>query len=77
MFILKLAVLTCAFYLLVAVILEAVFLAIVHWKGGVAWAFYNWTGIAVVVSFWGVIWLASFLLAFRIVFPNVWARVIG
>ena len=77
MFILKLTALTCAFYLLAGVILEATFLAIVYWKGGVAWAFRSWTGIAVVASFFGAIWLASFLLAFRIVFPNIWAKFIA
>jgi hypothetical protein len=72
MFVLKLALLTCAFYLIAAICIEAAILAFSHWRGGYAIYFSSWTGIALVVCFFGTIWLVSFLLAFRIIFPRIW-----
>jgi hypothetical protein len=77
MFFLRLALYTCAFYLGVAFVLEAAVLAFTYWKGGFGISFSGRGAIAVFAGFWGVIWLLSFLLAFRMVFQNVWARFVG
>lgn len=52
-------------------VLQAVVLTV--GKGEEAIAFTERGNIAVFTIFFALIWLASFLLAFRIVFPKVWA----
>jgi hypothetical protein len=72
-FVARLALYTCAFYLAVALVLQAVVLAFTYWKGfGIFFA--GRMGIATFAGFWGIIWFVSFMLAFRIVFHEVWAR---
>jgi len=76
MFLLKLTLYTCAFYFAIALpiiiaelILESRIIFGVHFHGR--------TGIAVFAAFWGIAWLASFLLALRAGFPFVWAKLVG
>ncbi|MBZ5549713.1 MAG: hypothetical protein LAO22_17445 [Acidobacteriia bacterium] len=76
MFILRLTLYTCAFYLGMGLLLQAGVLA-VSWKGGFSIFFSGLSGIVVFASFFGVLWLLSFGLAFRFVFPNVWSRFVG
>jgi hypothetical protein len=77
MFVLKFALLTCVFYLVAAICVETAIFGLAHWRGGVGIYFSSWTGIAVIAGFFGVIWLASFLLAFRIVYPRIWIGLWG
>jgi hypothetical protein len=51
--------------------------ALLSWKGGYAIFFGGRAAITVFASFFGLIWAISFLLAFRIVFPSVWATIVG
>lgn len=74
MFFFRLTLYTCAFYLAFALPIVAAELVITYWKGGFAIFFPGRGGILALAGFWGVIWLISFALAFRVVFPNVWAR---
>lgn len=76
-FFLRLTLYTCAFYLAFALPLAAAELAVTYWKGGFGIFFSGRSGIAAFVSFWGLVWLVSFLLAFRIVFPFVWSRLLS
>ena len=76
MFVLKLALVTCAFYLIAAICIEGVLFAVARWRGGYQIFFGNWTAIAVAAAFSGSIWLASFLLAFRIVTPRAWIALV-
>ncbi len=64
MLILKLAAVTCAFYLAAAVLMEVVLIMMTHFLGGI-WGFFpkRWGWIIV----FGSVWLASFVFAFRIV----------
>jgi hypothetical protein len=77
MFFLKLALYTCGFYLAIAVLLEAAAFGLTLWKGSFAVYFSGRGGIAAFAGFWGLIWLLCFLMAFRLVFSNVWAKFIG
>jgi hypothetical protein len=77
MFVLKLALLTCAFYLTAAICIEGALFALTHWRGGYGIYFSSWTGIAVVCCFFGAIWSVSFLIAFRIVWPRMWLPPVG
>ncbi len=64
MFILKLAAVSCAFYLAAAVLREAVIFMISHFYGGMGGFFpkrWGW------IFIFGSVWLVSFLRAFRIV----------
>jgi hypothetical protein len=70
----RLTLYTCGFYLAMGLLLEAVTLALTHWKGGFSIFFQGLSGIVVFASFFGIQWLLSFGLAFRLVFPNVWSR---
>lgn len=75
-FVVKLALYTCGFYFVAALLLQAVVTDLTFWRGfGISFA--RRMGIATFASFWGIIWLVSFLLSFRIVFPNVWSRSVG
>ena len=62
-FILKLALVTCVFYVGVCLLMEAVLLAVVYLKGGVFYfvRFWPWFGI------FSVVWFICFTLAWRFV----------
>ena len=77
MFVLRLTFFTCLFYTTIGLVIQAGLLLLTYWKGGVAISFGSRSGIAVFASFFGIISRLSFLLAFRIVFANVWARFAG
>ena len=79
MFFLRLTLYTCAFYLAIALPIIVAELVIEFWKGGSIFGitFMGRAGIVAFAGFWGIIWLTSFLLAFRIVFQFVWSRLVG
>jgi hypothetical protein len=77
MFFLRLTLYTCAFYLAIALPIIVAELVIEFWKGSFAIAFMGRGAIAVFASFWGIVWFASFLLAFRTAFPFLWSRLVG
>jgi hypothetical protein len=57
----KTALVTCAIYVGIAILLEALLLGVTHWKGGVVFSI-NFKARALI---FGLIWLASFALAWR------------
>lgn len=61
--ILKMARVTCAFYLAGSILLEALLLGVVHWKGGIFYWF-NFKSWALIFA---TIWLGSFALTWRVV----------
>jgi len=63
-FILKLAIVTCAFYMGITLLLFAGLMVLVHSKGMVGYAL-NWRSWGM---FFGVVWLVSFNAAWRIVY---------
>jgi hypothetical protein len=67
MFFLRLTLYTCTFYLAIALPFILTESAMERWGGGFGIHFTR-SGFLVIVGFWGIAWLASFLLAFRIVF---------
>jgi hypothetical protein len=67
----KTALVTCAFYLGIALVLEALLLGVAHWKGGVIYSI-NFKAWALV---FGLIWLASFALAWRVTIVPALAKV--
>ena len=69
---LRLALDTCGFYLAAVACIQAAMFAAIRWTGSVSITFLHWTGIGAFAAFFGLIWLGSFLLAFRIVFADVW-----
>jgi len=78
MFFLKLTLYTCAFYFAIALPFIVAELVAEFWKDGSFGIFFlGRGGIAAFTGFWGIVWLASFLLAFRAVFPFVWAKLVG
>ena len=79
MFFLRLTLYTLGFYLAIALPIIGSELAIEVWKGGHTFIilFQGRLGVAAFAGFWGIVWLASFLLAFRSVFPTVWSRFVG
>ncbi len=77
MFVLRLTLYTFAFYLAIALPIIVAEFVVVFWKGSFAIFFMGRGGIAAFAGFWGTVWLASFLLAFRTVFPFVWSRLVG
>jgi hypothetical protein len=62
MFILKLAIVTCAIYMGITLLLLVGGLVIVHWKGMVG---YNYNFRAWAILF-GLMWFVSFIIAWRI-----------
>ncbi|MGA7077585.1 MAG: hypothetical protein WBQ43_19760 [Terriglobales bacterium] len=58
----KLALVTSAFYVGIAIALEALLLGLMYWKGGIFYTI-NFKGWAIL---FGLIWLASFALAWRV-----------
>jgi hypothetical protein len=77
MFFLRLTLYTCAFYLAFTLPIAAAELAITYWKGGFGIDFIGRGGVAGFAVFWGLVWLISFVLAFRMVFPFVWSRLLS
>jgi len=77
MFILRLTFFTCVFYMAIGVLIEAGLIALTHRTGAVVMYFSSRTGIVGFASFFGIIWVFSLLLAFRMVFANVWSRFVG
>ena len=67
MIILKLGVLTCAFYLGISVLMEAAVFGLAIWKGSVAFFLTRW-GLGAVFA---AVWLASFSLAWHFVYAGV------
>ena len=59
----KTALVTCAFYVGISVLLEALLLGVSPWKGGIMYSL----NFKVWALWFGVIWLASFALAWRII----------
>jgi hypothetical protein len=66
----KTALVTCAFYIGIAIVLEALLLGVTHWKGGIFYSI-NFKAWAIV---FGLIWLASFALAWRVTIVPLLAR---
>jgi hypothetical protein len=58
----KIALVTCAFYLGISLLIEALLFAFTLWKGGILYTFDSrvWTVV------FGLIWLVSFLVAWRV-----------
>ncbi len=73
MFYTKLALVTCAFYLGVSILLDAAVFGMAMWKGSFVLAATR-TGWLV---FFGIVWLISFLLSWRIVMAPLFARIHG
>ncbi len=63
--IIKLALLTCGFYLAVALLMEATLLFVAHWKGQAGLFAPRWVWTILL----GLIWLLSFRLAWHFVIP--------
>ena len=78
MFFLKLTLYTCAFYLAIAlpIILGELAVEFVG-SGSFGISFFGRRAIVAFAGFWGIVWLASFLLAFRAVFPFFWSKLVG
>jgi hypothetical protein len=70
MFILKLTLVTCAFYMGITLLLLVGLLAIIHLKGMVGYTL-NWRSFGVL---FGLIWLVSFSAAWRIVYHQFTVR---
>jgi hypothetical protein len=69
-FILKLAIVTCVFYMGITLLLCAGLMMLVHSKGIVGYAL-NWRPLG---TLFGLIWLVSFSAAWRIVYHQLTAR---
>jgi hypothetical protein len=70
MLIMKVALLSCAFYLGIAVVVELAFFALALWKDSVGY-FFTWWGWA---AWSGAAWLVSTRLAFRLVVSGIRAQ---
>jgi hypothetical protein len=68
----KVALVTCAFYLGLNVVLEVGFFGLARWKGGVAGIHFTRGGQYI---FFGILWLISYSLAWRIVAAPIFARI--
>ena len=76
MFFLKLTFYTCVFYLAISLPIILGELAVEHWRGMFSIFFRGRSGMITFTAFWGIVWLVSFLLAFRIVFGSrMWSYV--
>ena len=67
----KLALVTCAFYLGVNILLDATMFGVALWKGGFGFYF---SSRAAWIVFFGFIWLLSFALAWQIVLTPLHAK---
>lgn len=71
MLIMRLAFMSCAFYLAIALLAELAFFAATFWKRDVGIFFNSWGWVA-----WSlVVWLFSTSLAFRIVMRGIHAKI--
>jgi hypothetical protein len=68
MFFLRLTLYTCGFYLAMALPIILGEFAVEHWVGMFGIHFHGRLGFSVFAALWGLLWFASFLLSFRIVF---------
>jgi hypothetical protein len=75
MFFLRLTLYTCAFYVCIALPIIIVDFVITY-RSGFGVLFSGRSGIAAFAGFWGLVWLTSFVLAFRKVFPFIWAKLV-
>jgi hypothetical protein len=66
----KLALVTCGFYLLISILFDAALFGMALWKGGVLVTATKSGWLA----FFGIAWLLSFLLSWRIVVTPVFSR---
>ncbi len=71
MIILKLAVVTCAFYLAAAALMWAATIVLAHLLGGFGYSVTRWGWAAL----FGTVWLTSFLLSWRIVVTPILAKI--
>jgi hypothetical protein len=71
MLIMKLALWTCAFYLLLALLMELALFVFLNWKGDSVGVFFRWWGWA---TLFGAVWLISFSGAFYIVLSGIRAK---
>jgi hypothetical protein len=71
MFLLMLTLYTCTFYLCVALPIVIAELVISYRSGGFVISSFGRSAVPVFAGFWGIVWLVSFVLAFRMVFPCV------
>ena len=71
MFVLKLALVTCAVYIGLTLLLLVAGLVIVYWKGilGYDYSFRAWAVL------FGIIWFVSFVISWRIVIQPMLARI--
>jgi hypothetical protein len=76
MFFLRLTFYTLAFYLAIALPIIVAEL-VIEWRGIFSIFFMGRGAIAAFAGFWGIVWFASFLLAFHITFPFLWSRLAG
>jgi hypothetical protein len=70
MFILRLSIVTCAFYLGITLLLVLGMAMLVHLRGSV-WYLFNWRSVGLL---FGLIWLLSFGAAWHIVFNQFVTR---
>jgi hypothetical protein len=70
MLIIKVALLSCVFYLCVALVVEGAFFAVTLWKDSVG-IYFTWWGWA---AWSGAVWLPSTSLAFRLVANGIRAK---
>jgi len=68
--ILKLALLTCAFYLGISVLMQAALFGLAIWRGSAGFFFTRWTLGAV----FAVVWLTSFSLAWHFIYAGIRAN---
>lgn len=66
----KLALVTCVFYLGISILLDAALFGMALWKGSSAISATRSAGLV----FFGIAWLISFLLSWRILFAPLLAR---
>jgi hypothetical protein len=69
----KLAVLTCAFYLGISVVMEAALFGLAAWKGGAGIFLLRWMWGAV----FAIVWLISFSLAWHFIFAGIRTKLPG
>jgi hypothetical protein len=69
MFFLRFALVTCAIYLAIAVVLELATFAVAYWKGGLFIGY----SIRIYAPLFAVVWLLSFSAAWSIFTRWIWA----
>jgi len=77
MLFLKLTLYTCAFYIAIALPIILLELAAEFRGGGIfGISFHGRSAILAFIGFWGMIWLAAFLLAVHSAIPILWTRLV-